>query len=155
MTAAALSSHPVSAVVASVRAELGSVTGTPAWSMPPEEVGATLVEVTRLAADTDVFHGTWSSTDLDGSHQKLSIRGSGPGIHAMRLYDDSASVACDGFPAHVQGTGSVEGNSLVMTGTLTCQPGGNWLADRISLSFTYSPGTDTLTDESGVTWVRS
>jgi hypothetical protein len=44
------SSHPVSAVVASVRAELGSVVGTPVWSMPPEELGSTLVEVTRLQA---------------------------------------------------------------------------------------------------------
>jgi hypothetical protein len=51
MTAAPLSSsHPVSTVVASVRAELGSVVVTPVWSMPPEELGSTLVEVTRLAA---------------------------------------------------------------------------------------------------------
>jgi len=40
----------VSAVVASVRAELASVTGTPVWSMQSEELGSTLVEVTRLAA---------------------------------------------------------------------------------------------------------
>jgi len=106
-------------------------------------------------AHTDVFQGTWTSTDNDGSQQQLDIRGSAPGTHAMSLYDDSASVACDGSPAHVQGTGSVEGTTLLMTGTLTCQPGGNWLTGRISLSFTYSPGTDTLTDESGITWVRS
>ena len=40
----------MSAVVASVRAELASVTGTPVWSMQSEELGSTLVEVTRLAA---------------------------------------------------------------------------------------------------------
>jgi hypothetical protein len=45
--------HPVSAVVASVRAELGSVTGTPIWSMQSEELGSTLVEVTRLQAQVD------------------------------------------------------------------------------------------------------
>ncbi len=51
MTTAPLSfSHPVSAVVVSVRAELGSVTGTPVWSMSSEELGSTLVEVTRLLA---------------------------------------------------------------------------------------------------------
>jgi hypothetical protein len=50
MTAAPLFSHPVSSVVASVRAELGSVAGTRVWSMPPEELGSTLVEVTRLQA---------------------------------------------------------------------------------------------------------
>jgi hypothetical protein len=107
------------------------------------------------SADTDVFQGTWTSTDLDGSQQQLDIRGSAAGTHAVSLYDDSASVACGGSPAHVQGTGDVDGNSLVMTGTLTCQPGGNPLAGRISIGFTYSPGTDTLTDESGVIWVRS
>jgi hypothetical protein len=42
--------HPVSSVVASVRGELGSVAGTPVWSMPPEELGSTLVAVTELAA---------------------------------------------------------------------------------------------------------
>jgi hypothetical protein len=45
--------HPVSAVVASVRAELGSVAGTPIWSMQSEELGSTLVEVTRLQAQVD------------------------------------------------------------------------------------------------------
>ncbi len=51
MTTAPLSyAHPLSAVVASARAELGSVAGTPVWSMPPEELGSTLVSVTELAA---------------------------------------------------------------------------------------------------------
>jgi len=49
-TAPASYTHPVSAVVASVRGELGSVAGTPVWSMQSEELGATLVEVTRLHA---------------------------------------------------------------------------------------------------------
>jgi hypothetical protein len=49
-TAPASYVHPVSAVVASVRAELGSVGGTPVWSVPPEELGSTLVSVTELAA---------------------------------------------------------------------------------------------------------
>lgn len=107
------------------------------------------------SATTDVFQGTWASTDFDGSNQQLDIRGSAPRTHAVSLDDDSASVACDGSPAHVQGTGDVEGNNLVLTGTVTCQPGGNPLRGRISIAFTYSPGTDTLIDESGVTWVRS
>ena len=42
--------HPVAAAVAAVRAELGSVAGTPAWSMSPAETGDVLVAVTRLAA---------------------------------------------------------------------------------------------------------
>lgn len=107
------------------------------------------------SAHTDVFLGTWTSTDHDGSHQQLDIRGSAPGTHAVRLYDDAASVACQGDPAHVQGIADVDADTMLVTGTLTCQPGGNPLVGRISLLFSYSPGTDTLTDDSGVTWVRS
>ncbi len=42
--------HPVAAVVAQVRGELGSVSGTPVWSMSPAEAGDALVAVTRLEA---------------------------------------------------------------------------------------------------------
>lgn len=91
--------------------------------------------------------------DLDGSHQTLDVRGSGH--HAMFLFDESATTACNGTPAHVQGSGVVDGNSLVMTGPLTCVPGGNPLRGPVSLGFQYDPGTDTLTDDSGVTWYRA
>ena len=51
MTAAALEpSHPVAAVVASVRDGLRSVAQTPVWSMTAAETGDALVEVTRLVA---------------------------------------------------------------------------------------------------------
>lgn len=107
------------------------------------------------STETDVFQGTWTSTDHDGSQQQLDIRGSAAGTRAVSLYDDSASVACDGAPARVQGAADVDEDTMLLRGTLTCQPGGNPLAGRITLFFTYSSGTDTLTDESGVTWVRS
>jgi hypothetical protein len=104
----------------------------------------------------DVFRGSWTSIDIDGSHQTLDIQGSGQsGHHAMVLFDDSATVACDGSPARVQGSGLVDGDSLLMTGTLTCMPGGNPLRGRISLGFVYNPGTDTLSDDTGVTWHRA
>jgi hypothetical protein len=50
MTAELDPTHPVAAAVATVRAELGSVAGTPVWSMNPTETGDTLVAVTELAA---------------------------------------------------------------------------------------------------------
>jgi len=51
MTAAALDpTHPVATAVTLVRDELRSVAGTPVWYMTAAETGATLVEVTRLAA---------------------------------------------------------------------------------------------------------
>jgi hypothetical protein len=104
----------------------------------------------------DVFRGSWTSTDNDGSHQTLDIQGSGQGgHHAMFLFDDFTSGACEGSPAHVQGAGVVDGDRLVMTGTLTCMPGGNPLRFRVSITFEYNPDTDTLTDDSGVTWYRA
>ncbi|MQA91669.1 MAG: hypothetical protein GEU90_15830 [Gemmatimonas sp.] len=104
----------------------------------------------------DVFRGSWTSIDIDGSHQMLDIRGSGQsGHYAMVLFDDSATLACDGSPVRFQGSGLVDGNSLLMTGAITCIPGGNPLQGRISIRFVYNPGTDTLTDDFGVTWYRA
>jgi hypothetical protein len=108
-----------------------------------------------VAAQDSVFDGTWTSTDLDGSNQSLSVSGSGQGALAMFLFDDAATNACGGRPARLVGTGVPDGDSLVMSGTLTCVPGGNVLRFRISFGFEYSPATDTLTDESGVTWNRA
>ena len=108
-----------------------------------------------VAAQDSVFSGTWTSTDFDGSNQELTIRGSGKGALSAFLFDDSATGACDGSPAFLPGTGFADGNTLVVTGTLTCVPGGNVLRFRISVAFEYSPGTDTLTDEFGVVWSRA
>ena len=107
-----------------------------------------------VAAQDSVFSGTWTSTDLDGSSQVLTITGSGHGTHAMFLFDDSATGACDGAPARVVGTGRADGNTLVMFGTLTCVPGGNVLRGRLTFALEYSPASDTLIDESGVVWRR-
>ena len=106
------------------------------------------------AAQDDLFSGTWTSVDLDGSNQQLDIRGPGLGGYSMMLRDDSATSACGGSPARVQGSGDAHQTSLVMTGVLTCLPGGNPLRHRIALGFVYSAETDTLTDDSGVTWYR-
>ena len=96
-----------------------------------------------------------TSVDIDGSSQQLRISGSGQGRYGTVLFDDSASQACGGAPARFVGSGSADGTTLQMTGTVVCLPGGNVLGSRITLSFVYSPTTDTLTDESGVVWYRS
>ena len=105
-------------------------------------------------ARTGALSGTWTSIDNDGSSQELVIRGSGQGTYAMFLVDDSATNACDGNPAMFVGT-SVPDNTLVMVGSLACLPGGNVVRSRIAIEFVYSPGADTLTDETGVVWHRS
>jgi len=111
--------------------------------------------VSPASAQQGVLSGTWTSVDIDGSSQQLRISGSGQGRYGTVLFDDSASQACGGAPARFVGSGSADGTTLQMTGTVVCLPGGNVLGSRITLSFVYSPTTDTLTDESGVVWYRS
>ena len=110
---------------------------------------------TVASASDNTFQGTWTSIDVDGSNQLLTIRGSGQGRLAMFLFDDSATTACHGSPAHLQGAGMVAGTHLHMRGTLTCMPGGNPLTGRVSLGFVYHSGSDTLMDDTGVRWHRS
>ena len=118
--------------------------------------GSMLVAPAAASAASDAFRGTWTSTDLDGSSQWLAIGGSGTtGLHSARLFDDSATSVCGGAPASVEGRGTTAGNTLTMTGVLTCRPGGNLLRFRISLDFVYSPRRDVLTDSFGVLWRRS
>jgi hypothetical protein len=118
--------------------------------------GGVVGTVDSAAAQTDAFTGTWTSTDFDGSNQTLTVGGSGTvGRHSVQLFDDSATSACEGAPARVSGLGTVDESTLVMTGTLTCMPGGNPLRFRISIAFEHDAATDTLTDEFGVVWERS
>lgn len=121
--------------------------------------GLLLAALIPLAATSSAFaaggelSGTWTSTDTDGSSQTLEVRGSGAHVYAMSLVDDAAS-ACDGNPAGVVGSGVVDGDTVLMTATLTCQPGGNIFRGRLFIEFVYDAQTDTLTDFFGVTWYR-
>lgn len=106
-----------------------------------------------VSAGGGPLSGTWESTDWDGSSQHLRITGSGQGSYAMFLVDEGAS-ACGGSPAAAVGSGVVHDDTLTMFATLTCRPGGNFLSGRLTVDFVYSPATDTLTDQLGVTWYR-
>lgn len=99
--------------------------------------------------------GRWTSIDTDGSHQTLTIEGSGERVYAMSLFDESATSLCDGAPASVNGPGRVTEDGLLLRGAAVCRPGGNVLRGVIHLAFTYDAGTDTLTDEFGVVWSRA
>lgn len=125
-------------------------------------VGSVLVAIASVgatghavAAQDSVFAGTWTSIDTDGSNQTLRITGSGQGSFSVFYFDDSATSACGGAPAQLVGTGDADGDVLVTVGTIVCRPGGNFLRFRISVGYEYSAGTDTLTDDFGVTWSRS
>lgn len=116
---------------------------------------ASVLAPAQATAQGGVLAGTWTSIDHDGSNQVLEIRGSGQGTYSMFLEDDSATVACGGDPAMFVGTGTADGNTVPMFGTLVCLPGGNIISGRIVIGFEYSPATDTLADETGVTWHRA
>ena len=121
-------------------------------------LAAAIVGPTAAAsAATDVFVGTWTSIDMDGSNQTLFIMGSGArGRHAVMLVDDAATVACGGAPAQVQGAGTVESNVLSWSFTVTCPGTGRPpFSARSSGTLTYRAGSDTLRDGSGVIWHRA
>lgn len=99
--------------------------------------------------------GRWSSVDGDGSTQTLSITGSGGQAYAIVYDDESATGACSGAPARIVGPGFVDGNDVVMEGTLVCLPGGNPFRSRLAIGFSYDAGTDTLTDSFGIVWHRA
>jgi hypothetical protein len=124
------------------------------WSVPIAVASVGTADQ-AVAAQDNAFVGTWTSTDHDGSNQELSITGSGKGALAVFYFDDSPTGACGGSPAHVVGAGTPDGDALTTYATLTCLPGGNVLRSRITFTYYYSPGTDTLIDESGVIWYRS
>jgi hypothetical protein len=110
---------------------------------------------TAASAASGALAGTWTSIDNDGSTQTLDITGSGRHAYSMVYVDESATSACDGNPAQVSGPGYVEGEDLVMVGSLVCLPGGNDLRTRITLFFDYDAGADTLTDSFGIVWERA
>ena len=100
--------------------------------------------------------GTWTSVDVDGSNQTLRVKGAGNPVYAMTLRDDFTTGACGGPPAKVVGRARVDGDTLVMRGTLVCLHRGNPIpGQRVTISFDYHAGSDTLTDDARVVWVRA
>jgi hypothetical protein len=99
--------------------------------------------------------GTWTSVDTDGSNQTLTITGSGRRAYAVAYFDEAANSLCDGAPAMVNGSGRVDGDTLVTRGAATCLPGGNRLRGVITIEYTYDADADTLTDGFGVVWTRA
>jgi hypothetical protein len=116
---------------------------------------ASAVLAPTASAASGELAGTWTSVDSDGSNQTLDIMGSGNQVYSMIYFDESATSACDGDPARVSGPGFVDGNDLVMVGTVVCLPGGNQFRSRFDISYDYDAGTDTLTDAFGIVWHRA
>ena len=118
-------------------------------------VGATLLAMAPAAAAAGPgVAGTWVSTDSDGSTQALAIgRGATPAV----TYQDFFASSCDrdGSPSThfvASGRGTVVGDVLqVEFRNGRC---GRHAIGPFALGFVYDPGSDTLTDDFGITWSR-
>ena len=100
--------------------------------------------------------GTWTSTDVDGSNQAMTIKGAGRPVYSVFLRDDFTSGACGGPPAKLVGHGVSDDNGLFVRGTLVCLHRGNPIPGvRVSFHLDYDAAAGTLTDESGVVWERA
>jgi hypothetical protein len=93
----------------------------------------------------------WTSADTDGSTQTPSITGSG-GSLSDGLRRRVSRRHLTRRPARIVGRGFVDGNEVVMEGTLVCLPGGNPFRSRLAIGFRYDAGSDTLTDSFGIVW---
>ena len=101
------------------------------------------------------FAGTWVSIDTDGSTQTLAIgRGSTPAVTDQDFYASSCADA--GAPSThflATGRGTIDGSWLgVEFRNGGC---GRYSIGQFGLSFGYDGGSDTLTDDFGITWYRS
>lgn len=109
------------------------------------------------------LEGTWVATEDDGSTLTATFQLSGDGVVEMLEVDDYASV-CSGAPSTMTGTGGLESDTMLVIPEpiLTCDDGsrpealsGPPLEEQLqNLTFTYDPGTDTLTDNFGMVWSR-
>lgn len=99
------------------------------------------------------FVGHWTSNDVDGSHQTMTIR-----VLVDRAYEmvlrDTMSGPCNG-PSTDSGTGTLVAGRLVVTGITTdCQNDRQPIGGGATLTFVDHPHKDTLTDDVGVVWSR-
>jgi hypothetical protein len=109
------------------------------------------------------FVGTWTSTDVDGSSQTMTIGAAEEGGLEIVVRDDSAGV-CSGAPSTMTGTGRLDGarQLVIPSPVLTCDDGsepvvpeGPPLEEQLrNLTFVHDPRAATLTDSFEVLWQR-
>ena len=80
----------------------------------------------------------------------MTITGSGTG-YVADYHDASATVACDGEPLDLEGSGNISASTLTVSYVYTC-PGGQ--PESATIVYHYSPDNDTLTEDDGTTWNR-
>ncbi len=123
-------------------------------------VGMLSVPLAVTAAPPSPFTGSWTSVDVDGSNQRLTI-GGGPAPRVL-LRDDGATVCGlddEGepeFAARASGRAAIAGTTLTVDFDLYCLASPTYFLDTFpGITYDYDAGTDTLTDNIGVVWSRA
>ncbi|WKZ35268.1 MAG: hypothetical protein QY332_16770 [Anaerolineales bacterium] len=116
--------------------------------------------VSPAGAKRDPFVGVWTSIDIDGSSQRLTIGGGG-GVRHVRYYDDGATICgldpdTGDFLSAASARGSLSVSGFTLSGNLPvyCQTAPPALAGNFPFTYVYDPSTNTLTDWLGVVWSR-
>lgn len=123
-------------------------------------VGATLVlsmiPVAAEAASPDPFSGTWTSIDVDGSAQFLSIgKTASPKVAFIDTYASYCATHGAASTLFVgTGTGTFKSGTVlaVKIGSATCGSFKVPMSVFAGLKYTYAVGPNTLRDTFGVTW---
>ncbi len=107
----------------------------------------------------DDYVGFWTSTDIDGSNQELTITDNGDGTLNFVLVDDGGSF-CGDFdpegnptnPLTATGTGTIARNGKVTVASfaIVCENGVN--GPSIPVTFKVKPH-GTMKDSTGVNWI--
>lgn len=118
------------------------------------------LSTSNVQAARNPFMGAWESTDIDGSYQTLNIGGGPRGMFRFRYHDRGATV-CGVEDGVILYAGYAHGwfeesvsNVLTASFDFTCLSRPVSTLGPFSVEYTYHPGTDTITDTTGVTWTR-
>lgn len=110
---------------------------------------AAVIAIPASASPPDPFQGPWVGTE-EGVDEHLVFGVGGP-EHQVSVRVDPSGV-CRGGMLTAKGTGSVDGDTLTSILDVRCD--GKLVADDVTVAFEHDPGTGTLSDSIGATWVR-
>lgn len=104
---------------------------------------ASVVVAAGASAQADLFSGTWTATDLNGSNETITFTLQADGTYRVEFHEDRTHV-CGGPGVRATGSATAKGNTL--TGTLDdiqCESGTSPITSA-PITFDFDPGSGTL-----------
>lgn len=120
-------------------------------------LGGLMMVAPLAAAGHQPMTGSWTAIDTDDSVLRMTIGG---GKNRTTYQDNGATVCLNNFGEFSKASGGgfadIDGNSITLTTDIDCHlsTGKTTWASDFELTFTYDPGTDTITDQFGIVWHR-